>query len=295
MTKSSPLLVPLMLLAFPLLLLANPSCAGGETAGGTGNSSGSGNTSGTGNRPGSGGSIGFNSGGSTGFNSGGFTGFNSGGATGFTSGGSTGFTSGGATGIPGSGGAPVPPGALQVTGGFASNGTWTGYAYTATFPAAGAATISPVCPTPCFAPTNTQLCATVSIAAEPLMVGASGAILGWTIHQALATSATPPPIMNIAPTLTGIAISLSASVPGGRVQLQDTNGNQWCFQVNPAGTPLTTMNIPWASFSSRCYSPTDPLNVAYTKQPISAISIVVPSATMAIGPLNFCLSDAHEY
>jgi hypothetical protein len=297
-----PLVALFVLLGLPVLF-ATQSCAGGETASGTGNSSGSGNTTGTGNRSGSGGNTGFTSGGSTGFTSGGNTGINSGGNTGFNSGGNTGFTTGGNTGIPtggntgqGTGGMPVTGGALTVSGGFATNGTWMGYAYTATFPATGSvATVAPMCPTPCFPSTNTQLCANGMVGAQPTTPGASGAILGWSIGQAMATTTASPPVTNVVPTGTGLKLTLSAAVPGGRIQIQDTNNNQWCFQVNPSGSPLPTTNmVPWAMFNTRCYSPLDPAAAAYNMAPIAAVQVVVPSAATTTS-FNFCITDARSY
>jgi hypothetical protein len=286
--KKSSILLASSLVPVLAIALATQSCSGGETAnaGGTG-----GKAAGTGGRTGTGGGgIFLGSGGSSSVGTGGQSSFSTGGSS-VGSGGSIVGAGGGPS--AGSGGGTVAPGALAVTGGFVSNGAWMGYAFTSAFPAtASTATIAPTCPTPCFPPTNTMLCANGTVGAEPTMAGRSGAILGFNINQAMPVAGAAVE-MNRVPGGTGLVVTLSAPVPGGRIQIRDLGGNQWCYQVNPGGSALPTTNmVPWSMFNTMCYNTL--MGIGYTMQPISQVQIVVPSGVTA-SPFNFCITDVHQY
>lgn len=293
----SLVLIPTLAAAFSVVACSSAempnsgSSSGGSS--GTGNSTGSGgqtsNGSGGSNSSSSGGSSSSGSGGSNSSGSGGSSSSGSGGKviTGSSSGGSTSTGSGGMiiTGA-GSGGSTGTgtPGALSPTNGFATNGTWMGYAFTATF--GTTATISPVCPTPCFTGTM-PLCASGTVGADPTF--GSGALLGWNVAQAMPTAGGTATVGTVATSGTGVAVTVSAAVTGGRVQIQGaTSANTWC--ANLTGT---TAMIPWAMFNTKCWDP--PSGTAFTAgTAISAVQIVVPAMGTAV-PFNFCLNDAHQY
>ncbi|MEO5768170.1 MAG: hypothetical protein ABIS92_07440 [Polyangia bacterium] len=273
------LMIPLMAAA-----LSVQACAGAESPK-TGGATGGGSAS-TGGRSGSTGGSSFGTGGSSSTSTGG-TASGSGGNSGFGTGGSTGFGTGGGTIIGGgTGGAAVTPGALSIMSGFATNGSWKGYAYTGAF--GTSATIAPVCPAPCFMATPTTICAMGTVGTDPM--SASGALLGWNVNQAMATTADSPPILTVATAGTGLAITLSAPVTGGRVQIQDgaMPPKQWCANLTGASAM-----IPWSMFRTECWGATGTAFAAGT--PISAVQVVIPSNTTAAVPFNFCLNDLHQY
>jgi hypothetical protein len=295
MKKSATFLALFVVPTFAVAV-AFTSCAGGESTNivATGGSNGSG----TGGRTG-GGSGGFTSGGSGGIvggGTGGFTSTSTGGRTGtggFTGGGSGGFTGGGTGGVVGggTGGAVVAGGGLTVTGGFATNGTWMGYGYTSTFPATSSpATVMPVCPTPCYPTTNTQLCASGMV--PPDTTFASGALLGWAVNQAMATTSVSPPIGSFTTTGTGLLINVSGSVTGLRAQIKNAAGTTWCYSLTTSGTTM----IPWGMFNTMCYNLAAVGAAAYTVgTPITDVQVVVPSSATTTNTFSFCMVDAHQY
>ena len=273
------LMIPLMVAA-----LTVQSCSSAESPK-TGNGTGGGSAS-TGGRNGSTGGSSFGSGGSSSTGTGGNS-SGSGGNSGLGSGGSSGFGTGGASNNGGgTGGAPITPGALTIAAGFATNGSWKGYAYTGSF--GTSATIAPVCPTPCFMETPSTICTMGMVGTDPM--SASGALLGWNVNQAMATTAASPPIETVATGGTGLAITLSAPVTGGRVQIQDASmpPKQWCANLTGA-----TAMIPWSMFRTECWGTTGTAFAAGTA--ISAIQVVIPSNTTTAVPFNFCLNDLHQY
>lgn len=300
MQKSPPFL-SLFLIPLAAAALAAPSCAGGETApgGGTGNTSGSGGAG----SPGSGGRIGGGAGGSS-FSSGGSTGTGSGGAS-TGSGGSTGTGSGGASfgsggasfgsgGSTGAGGTPVSTGALTVVDGYGMSGSWKGYGYTFTGPATGSkATI-----TPATFMAMTSLCSNGSIMADTTYASVAG--MGWNINQAVATTATAPPIETTASSGTGLAITVSVTgltlVTGGGLQLRaqvKTAAGDFCAPLAASGLQM----VPWAMFNSKCWNTAETGAAAFVAgTPIKAVELVIPSGTAAVGPFTgLCLMDAKPY
>ena len=230
--------------------------------------------------------LSFGTGGSSSTSTGGNS-SGSGGNSGFGTGGGSGFGTGGGTIIgAGTGGAPVTPGALTITAGFATNGSWKGYALHGSF--GTSATIMPVCPDPCFTAAPTMICTMGTVGTDPL--SASGALLGWNVNQAMATTTASPPIETVATSGTGIAITLSAPVTGGRIQIQDgaTPPKQWCANLTGASTM-----VPWTMFKTECWGAAGTAFPAGTA--ISAIQVVIPSNSSAAVPFNFCLNDVHQY
>jgi hypothetical protein len=297
---SSSLLASFLIPTIAAAVLAQ-SCGGGEMPGT--NSNGSSGGSGSGGNltsPSSGGST-FTSGTGSGSGSGtgGSSSTGSGGSTiimGATGGASssgnggttliTGLASGGSTLITGAtGGSTVmgTPGSLMAMAGFATNGTWMGYAFTTTF--GTTATITPACPTPCFAGTTT-LCAMGTVGGDPTYN--SGAALGWSINQ----KATSTAVGLLTPSATGgLSITVSAVVPGARVSIKDAatpKPNEWC-----ANLISTTATVPWSMFNTTCWNPS--LGKAYAGEPIAAVQVVVPAMAATPVPFNFCLVDAHQY
>jgi hypothetical protein len=261
--------------------------------GGSGNSplgnGGSGNSPlGNGGSTSAGGGFGTGTGGTTG-NGGGF-GAGTGGAGAGTGGG---FGAGGTSGA-GTGGSVGAGGTtMTVDSNFAMNGfgmiatpAWQGYLYTSTY---GAGTITPVCAqapspaAPCFSMSNAQLCVSGNVPPDPM--GANGALLGWNINHPKTATVDG----TLATTGTGVTLTVAGSIAGFRVQIEDAAATptRWCFDL-PATTGATVA-IPWTSFRTNCYTPTDPTSVPYVVgTPIKDIQIVVPSQGAAT-PFNFCL------
>jgi hypothetical protein len=292
------LITPLFLL--PLLLaaaLVTESCGNGESVGNSTSSSSGGSTGsssgGSGNPfSGSGGSfVNLGSGGAN-VNQG------SGGATTSSSGGSSTSGSGGATTSSASGGSPVIVGTSSggspiITGGggttgggsstfvdgYGTNSTWKGFVSPTSW---GTATISPTK----FA-AGSQVCVMGSVPAD--LTGGSGALVAWNIDEPKPTSAVPTPAVAVAPTGTGLAVMLTGTVTGLRVQIEDaTQKTKWCALV----TGPNTM-IPWTSFNTACWDPAT--GVAYSPaSPILDIAVVVPSAGM-VTMFNFCWISANPY
>ncbi len=306
MKKSSTLVASLLIPTLAAALGA-PSCAGGETATGTG--SGGSTATGSGGRAatGSGGFTTFGSGGSTVSGSGGGTTsgtggrvgsggstFGTGGGTTFGTGGGTTFGTGGAT-TTGSGGATVSTGALTVMDGYGMSGTWMGYAYTFVGPATGSkATIAPAT-----FMAMTTLCASGMITADTTYASVAG--MGWNINQAKGTTAVEPPIMTVATSGTGLAISVGSVTgltlaPGAGSQLRaqiKTAAGDYCAAIPAAGTSM----IPWAMFNTKCWNTAETGAAPFTAgTAIKAVELVIPSTAAAtIGPFNMCLVDAKPY
>lgn len=282
------------------------SCAGGQTTGNgsTGGASGSsgGSTGSGGQTSGSGGSTastggstgsgtgGARSGGSTGSATGGAT-PGSGGSTGTATGGSTGTATGGTTGA-GTGGGAGPTGAITLTAGYASNGTWKGYAYGFVGPATGSkATI-----TPTMFSMATSFCSSGMITADTTYASVAG--MGFNVNQEAASSTTEPPIGTVATTGTGLAISVTAtgltlSSGGSQLRAQvKTAGGDYCANI-----AATTAMIPWTMFNKTCWDTTAAGAAAFTAgTAISAVELIIPSSGSAtVGPFNICLLDAKPY
>jgi hypothetical protein len=167
-----------------------------------------------------------------------------------------------------------------ATNGFGSSGMWKGYAFTSTFPMTGStATISPICPMPCFSASNKQLCASGTVKAD--MTFGSGATLGWNINQA---EMPPNPVQTMATTGTGITVNVPGATATMRVQIS-AGTSQWCAPM-PAGGSGT---IKWGDFKTMCWTGGGTAYAAGTA--IEAVQIVVPSA-MTDTPFSFCLVSA---
>ena len=236
---------------------ANGSGFGGGNGAGPGGASGAGNAGGVSGGTGAGGVTG-GSGASGAGNAG-----NTGGAAGSTSdgGGGRGGTGGGAT-----------DGAI---GGYMTFGSWHGFAWTAT---GGMGSILP----PNFGSvTMPPLCASGDLAAGNTNV----AMVGVNINQA---SAPNSPVMSVVPTLDGINVSVTNNGTSTlRVQIQGPNGatdanQRWCAPLFGSGG-----FIPWNAFNTKCW---DGTGVAYNKEPIVAVMILVPGAAAAVR-YNFCLNN----
>jgi len=167
--------------------------------------------------------------------------------------------------------------------GYGKSGTWQGYAFTSTFPATkSTATISPVCPTPCFTTTMKQLCVSGNVKTDTSF--ASGASLGWNLNQA---EMMPNPVTTVATTGMGITVNVPGATSTMRVQISagSAEATQWCAPM-PAGGMGT---IKWTDFKNKCWTGGGAAYAVGT--PIDAIQIVVPSA-MADVPFSFCLVSA---
>jgi hypothetical protein len=282
------LMIPLMAAAF-----VAQSCAGAETPK-TGGATGGGNAT-TGGRSGStGGSSSLGTGGASSTSTGGSSSA-SGGSSGFGTGGSSGFGTGGGPIVgTGTGGGSVTPGALAVTDGYAvSSAGWMGYGYTFVGPMTGStATVTPMN----FA-AMTSLCESGMIAPDPMYASVAG--LGWNINQAKGLTATPPEIMTVPSSGTGLSIKVSATgltlAAGAGSQLRaqiKTAGGDFCAPISAAGG----VSIPWASFNKTCWDTTAVGAMAFVPgTPIRAVELTVPSSTTAVGPFMLCLLDAHTY
>jgi len=298
MKKASTVLLPLVLLG--LCAAAIQSCASGETdpsaAGLNGSGGDSGDGSGGDNGDGSGGS-GTSSGGKAGTASGGSVGTGSGGSKsggstgtasgGSKSGGSTGTASGGMTVIVGasSGGTTGSStictkmdSTMTVNNGMATNGTWSGYAYT--YIGSKPATISPDCSTSsaaCFMTAAKQLCVSGTVGPDTTFGASAG--FGWDIG-AMATSGTAGKggttsgKTAIAPGGTGLAYNVPGINTTMRLQVEDAAGNDYCASVPTANSGT----IPWAMFTEKCYN--SPPGTAYSSSTkIASVQIVVPTTS----------------
>jgi hypothetical protein len=167
--------------------------------------------------------------------------------------------------------------------GFGMNSSWMGYAFTGVYPATGgAATVSPVCPTPCFK--GTTACAKGTTPAAD----SDGAFLGWNLGQTSAGGTTP----TVTTKGTGLAIQISGTPTSGlRVQIGDGT-TSWCASL----TGLSA-SIPWSSFFTACYAPvSDPTRKPYSVgTPITNLQILVPGASGMAKTFDFCLVGASSY
>jgi hypothetical protein len=283
--------------------------SGGATSGsgGTVGSGGSSSTSSGGTTASSGGTSGSASGGHVG--SGGTTGTASGGAKGSGgvkgSGGTTGTASGGTVGsggttTTGTGGTTVTPtggmpgsmtcnkqdSTMTVSNGMATNGTWSGYAYT--YIGSTPATIAPVCGTTgtCFMTAAKQLCVSGTVGPDPSFGASAG--FGWDIG-AMATSgaagkggSTTGTKPAIAPGGTGLSYNVPGITTSMRIQVEDAAGNDYCATV-----PVANMGtIPWGMFTQKCYA--SPPGTAYTATTkITSVQIVVPTTSGSMA-MSFC-------
>jgi hypothetical protein len=191
------------------------------------------------------------------------------------------------------GGAPVTGGALTLTAGYATNGTFKGYAYSFTGPATGSkATIMPALFT-----AATSFCATGAIAIDSTYASVAG--MGMNVNQAVGMSATEPPIETIAASGTGLMVNVSAtgltlaagSASQLRVQVKSAT-TDFCAPIAAAGAQM----IPWAMFNSHCWNTMETGAVAFTAgTPIKAVELIIPSGAAAIASYNICLLDAKPY
>ncbi|HEY4184913.1 MAG TPA: hypothetical protein VGP07_07565 [Polyangia bacterium] len=304
MKKASTLLVPVLLLGFSAAIAQ--SCASGETAplsGGSGGDSGDGSggdsgdgsggssTSSSGGKVGTGGATTNGSGGKVG--SGGTTTTASGGATTTGSGGKVG--TGGTTTTTGSGGAVVTTSTGGTTGtttctpqdatmtvanGMATNGTWSGYAYT--YVGSTPATIMPDCSTSaaaCFKTAAKQLCVSGTVGPDSTFGASAG--FGWDIGGA-ATGTTKPAI---SPGGTGLAYNVPGVTTSMRFQVEDAAGVDYCAAVPTANTGT----IPWGMFTQKCYNmPPGAAFAATTK--ITSVQVIVPTTSGSMAyPYCFCV------
>ena len=309
MKKTAALIAALITPLFLLLLLTTAalvtqSCGNGESVGNSTSSSSGGSTG-----PGSGGSSNSSSGSGGALITFGSGGANvnqgSGGASTSSSGGSSPTGTGGSTTSSGTGGSSVivgngSGGSTIVTGGggggpvaggtdsafamdgYGMNATWMGYVFPSAF-----GTTATITPTMTFV--GKQVCAMGTVGADPTYM--SGAEIGWNIAQAKATTAASPPVLAAAPGGTGLSLTLSGIVTGFRAQIQDAAGTKrWCAQITS-----NMMQIPWASFNTMCWDPTNALAAAYSPStPIASIAVVIP-ASLTPTPFNFCVIDAKPY
>jgi hypothetical protein len=301
MNKTPVLLATLL---FPVLgaALVAQSCSGGESIGsstimgnGSGGTNGTG-TGGSGSPRGTGGTSSGNSSGgssvSTGSGGAPITGGGTGGGI-VVIGGGTGGSSviiGGGTG----GTAVVGTGSLVALNGFVTSGPWHGYAFTSTSGMTNPpTTIAPLCDAagtaPCFKAAGAQLCAMGSVAMDTTFNSTAG--LGFNVNQLMSTSAASPVTGSVATSGLGLLISVSAFVPGMRVQVQNSTGVQWCAPlIGP-----TTM-VPWGMFNTMCYLVAPPpAGALAVGAPIQSVGIVIPSLAASAVPFNFCLTDARPY
>jgi len=326
MKKASSLLVPALLLGLSVAIVQSCASgetdpafvtgsggdsgdgSGGDSASGSGGKTGSGGNTGTssgGSPAGSGGSSSGGSKGSGGSSSGGSKGSggsSSGGSKG--SGGTTGSSSGGRVGSGGTTttgtGGTVSTGTggttamactkqdstMTVTNGMATNGTWSGYAYT--YVGSTPATITPTCGSTgtCFTTAAKQLCVTGSVGPDPSFGASAG--FGWDIGGTGSTGtagksgSTGGAKPAIAPGGTGLAYNVPGITTSMRIQVEDAAGNDYCATVPTANTGT----IPWGSFTEKCYN--SPPGTAYTSTTkITSVQIVVPTTSGSMAN-SFC-------
>ena len=158
---------------------------------------------------------------------------------------------------------------------------WTGYAFTGTY--GTGVSVTPTCPTPCFASTSTTACAMGSVPAN----SADGAFLGWNLGQPSTGGATP----TVTTSGTGLAVEISGMPSSGlRVQVGDGT-TTWCADLMGLSA-----SIPWSTFNTLCYMPADPKAMAYrVGTPITNLQILVPGTANGAVSFNFCLVGASQY
>jgi hypothetical protein len=308
LTSAVTAIVPVLLLA---ALIAAPACSA-ESSSGSGSSGRS-----SGGRAGNGGGAGGSIGGGLGVGGGGPGGSSAGGANGSGFGGGNGAGPGGASGAGNAGGVSGGSGAGGVTGGSGASGangasgagnaggaagsgtdgggrggtggsatdgaiggymtfgSWHGFAWTATGgmgnimpPNFGTVTMPPLCATGELQPGNNNV-----------------AMVGVNINQA---STANSPVMSVVPELDGINVSITNNATNQlRLQIQGPNGatdanQRWCAPIFGSGG-----FIPWKAFNTKCW---DGTGVAYNKEPIVAVMVLVPGAAAAVR-FNFCLNN----
>ena len=189
-----------------------------------------------------------------------------------------------------SGGSPGTPGALTLTAGYASNGTWKGYAYTFTGPMTGSkATIMP-------AMLTTSFCATGNIMADTTYASVAG--MGFNVNQEMGMTSTSPPINMVAASGTGLAINVMSTgltlSPGGsqlRAQVK-AGATDFCANIAASGVNM----IPWTMFNSKCWNTSETGAMAFAAgTQIKAVELIIPSGMAAIASFNICLMDAKPY
>lgn len=218
-----------------------------------------------------------------------------------TGGGAPAPGTGGGAPAPGTGGgAPAPgPGAGTVdstfaTNGYGENGSWKGYAFTATGDGLGG-TITPVD----FSDAGAELCASGTTAASYEDIG----MIGWNVNQA---DAEPNPPGTVTPSGSGVTVAVQNNGTSElRVQIQTPGGTQqWCATLPASGTA----QIPWGEFTKNCWCPDDPTNpqcadypVTYANEPIEQVAVLAPAAYSAevdgpgATPFSFCVVTLGEY
>ena len=249
----------------------SPASSGGVTGSSSGGRVGSGGSStSSGGKTGSGGAK---TGGTTGTSSGGKTG--SGGTTTSGSGGMIITSSGGTT---GSMTCTKQDATMTVNNGMATNGKWSGYAYTYTG-STGMATITPVCGTTgtCFMTAGKQLCVSGSVGPDPNFTASAG--FGWDIG-AMSSSGTAgrggsssSTAMAILPGGSGLSYTVPGITTDMRFQVTDGSSTHYCAKVptNNSGT------VPWSSFTQQCYNPTPGAAYSASSTPIVSVEIVIPA------------------
>jgi hypothetical protein len=101
----------------------------------------------------------------------------------------------------------------------------------------------------------------------------AGAVyLGFNVNQAFGSSTQG----TVAPTGTGIAITytVSGTTPGLRLQVEQGT-NAWCRDLTIANS---TVQIPYSTLKTNCW---DSTGVAYGKQPIDSIQLIIPGGASA--------------
>jgi hypothetical protein len=115
-----------------------------------------------------------------------------------------------------------------------------------------------------------------------------GAGIGLNLNQAMATSATSPPISAFQATGSGIAYALSGISAGVRVIIDNSPNYptvvDYCAPISGAsGT------IPWAMFNTKCW---DNSGTSLTAAPTMAHHVQFQVfATSAAGSFNFCVTS----
>lgn len=184
----------------------------------------------------------------------------------------------------GSSGPPYGP-YMVAAGGYVTDCDWEGYAWTST--SGTGSTLSPG--TFSGLTPGQPLCIQGSVAATTDYSGT--AILGINLDQTRTSSTAN----GVAPTGTGIVYNITNSGQSPlRLQIQAadaaTNANdRWCAVLSgSSGT------IPWASFTTTCWSTTAPGTPYSPATPIVAVLVLVPGGNTAAVPYNFCINDLGE-
>jgi len=176
---------------------------------------------------------------------------------------------------------------MTVNNGMATNGTWSGYAYT--YVGSTPATITPACGTggTCFMTAAKQLCVSGTVGPDPSFGASAG--FGWDIGGSATSGAAGKGGSTaggakpaIAPGGTGLAYNVPGITTSMRIQVEDAAGNDYCATVPTANTGT----IPWGSFTQKCYN--SPPGTAYTATTkITSVQIVVPTTSGSMA-LSYC-------